>query len=372
MGKGKHIILTVTNDLNYDQRMIRICTSLTEAGYTVTLVGFKRGKSKPLIKRPFKQVRIPILAEQGKLLYAGYWVMLFFYLLSKRFDAICAIDLDTIMPVYLVSVIRNKRKIYDAHELFTELKEVVTKPREKKIWDWIEKTTLPHFNYNYTVGHYCALYFNEKYNKNYAVVRNATVLKPFTIPERKDKYILYQGWVNEGRCFEQLIPAMQKVDMQLIICGEGNFYQQAKALAAKYNVLNKVTFKGFVPPEQLKQYTQNASIGLTLFHAVSKSNEYSLANRFFDYMHNAVPQVCMNFPEYQQINGDFEIATLINDPASVDDIASALNRLISDENYYTRLQQNCLQAREKYCWQNEEKVLLDVYKQVFANKNSSS
>ncbi|HEY9178304.1 MAG TPA: hypothetical protein VIN07_11455, partial [Flavipsychrobacter sp.] len=87
MDRPGHIILTVTNDLNYDQRMIRICTSLVAAGYKVTLIGFKRKNSKPLTERPYAQVRIPILAEQGKLLYGGYWVMLFFYILFKRCDA---------------------------------------------------------------------------------------------------------------------------------------------------------------------------------------------------------------------------------------------------------------------------------------------
>lgn len=370
MAKAKHIILTVTNDLNYDQRMIRICTSLTNAGYKVTLVGFKRKNSPPLAGRPYHQKRIPILAEQGKLLYGGYWIMLFFYLLFKRCDALCAIDLDTILPVYLVSLIRNKRRVYDAHELFTELKEVVTKPREKKIWDWIERTTVPNFHHNYTVGDFCALYFLEKYGKQFAVVRNATVLQPLTIPEKKDRYILYQGWVNEGRCFEELIPAMQQVNATLIVCGEGNFFSQAKELAIQYNVQDKIAFKGFVPPDELKTYTANAYIGLTLFHAISKSNEYSLANRFFDYMHNGVPQVCMNFPEYRKVNEEYEIGILVSEPMTPDHIATALNKLLSDTAYYNRLQGNCLQAREKYCWQHEEKTLLKVYEEVFNRKKT--
>lgn len=368
MAQQKHIVFTVTNDLNYDQRMIRICTSLVNAGYKVTLIGFKRKNSKPLITRPFKQVRLPIFAEQGKILYAGYWFLLFFYLLFKRFDAICAIDLDTILPVYYTSIIRNKRRVYDAHELFTELKEVVTKAREKKIWDWIEQTTLPNFHFNYTVGDYCAKYFKEKYDKGYEVIRNATILKPFTIPEKKEKYILYQGWVNEGRCFEELIPAMKLVDARLIICGQGNFFAEAQELAKQHNVSDKVVFKGFIPPEELKEYTTNAYIGITLFHAISKSNEYSLANRFFDYMHHGVPQVCMNFPEYRTINKNHEIAYLVDDPTSVDSIAAALNKLLTDEEYYSKLQSNCMLAREEYCWQNEEKKLLTLYKNVFVRK----
>lgn len=369
MGKSKHIILTVTNDLNYDQRMIRICTSLTNAGYKVTLVGFKRKKSIPLTKRPYRQVRLPIIAEKGKLLYADYWIKLFFYLLTRRCKVLVAIDLDTILPVYLVSVIRNKRRVYDAHELFTELKEVVTKPREKKIWDWIERTTLPNFKYNITVGYQCAKYFQEKYDTKYVVIRNATILKPYTPPaEKKEKYILYQGWVNEGRCFEQLIPAMKNIDIPLIICGEGNFFAQAKQLAMEHGVEDKVTFKGFVPPDELKQYTENATIGITLFHAISKSNEYSLANRFFDYMHHYVPQVCMNFEEYKEVNEKYEIANLVNDPVSIESLTKAINKLLNDEEYYNRLKANCELARARYNWQNEEKKLIRLYERVFRKR----
>ena len=45
---GKHITFTVTTDLTYDQRMIRICTSLAAAGYAITLVGRKLQSSIPL------------------------------------------------------------------------------------------------------------------------------------------------------------------------------------------------------------------------------------------------------------------------------------------------------------------------------------
>src|SRR4051812_31546727 len=117
--RPKRIICTVTNDLNYDQRMIRICTSLAGAGYDVTLVGLKRKTSKPLVSRPFKQVRLPIMVEQGKLMYFHYWFNLFFYLLFSKVDVLCAIDLDTILPIYYVSRIRGKKRVYDAHEIFT-------------------------------------------------------------------------------------------------------------------------------------------------------------------------------------------------------------------------------------------------------------
>ncbi len=362
MNKPLKITCTVTNDLNYDQRMIRICTELSYAGYDVTLVGFKRKNSKPIIERPFKQVRIPIIAEQGKLLYIDYWLKLFFFLMFKKVDVICAIDLDTILPVYYASIIRSKKRVYDAHELFTELKEVISRPAIHKMWLWIARHTIPNFPVGYTIGESYAAELHKQYGVNYGIVRNATILKPLQIPAKPNKYILYQGAVNVGRCFEQLIPAMKLVDAPLIICGAGNFYDDAVALVTQHSLQDKITFKGYVPPAQLTEYTLNAWIGITLFEETSLSNRLSLANRFFDYMHFAVPQLCIKYPEYEKINADYEIAYLIEDPTP-ENIAAALNKLLHDEPYYQRLQANCLNAREKYCWQQEAKILLKTYAQ---------
>lgn len=360
----KKIVCTVTNDLNYDQRMIRICTSLAEAGYDVTLVGFKRKKSKPLIERPFRQVRLPIVVEQGKLMYAHYWFNLFFFLLFRKADVLCAIDLDTILPVFYASRLRGKKRVYDAHEIFTELKEVISRPAVYKMWLWIGKHCIPNFKTGYTIGDSYASYFRKMYGVEYKVVRNATVLKPLRIPEKKERTILYQGAVNVGRCFEQLIPAMKLVDARLIVCGEGNFYAEALALTQAHGLENKIIFKGYVPPSQLTEYTLQAYIGITLFENTSMSNRLSLANRFFDYMHSGVPQLCNEYPEYERVNEQFEVATLISE-LTPEHIAAALNKMLTDEYYYKKLQQNCLEAREKYCWQEEEKKLIEVYKDIW-------
>lgn len=360
--KQQRIVFTVTNDLNFDQRMIRICTTLSEAGYDVTIIGFRKKKSPALAKRPYKQIRLPIIVEKSKLMYADFWCKLFCYLLFLKADVFCAIDLDTILPVYYASRLRGKKRAYDAHELFTELKEVTDKPISLKIWSWIEGKTIPKFP-GYTVGDGCAKYFKEKYGVEYAVVRSATILKPITIPPKKEKYILYQGAVNVGRCFEELIPAMQYVDAPLIICGEGNFFEETKALVKQYALETKVTFKGYVPPDELRKYTINAWVGITLFEPNSKSNQNSLANRFFDYMHSGIPQLCVNYYEYKRINKEFEIAALI-DNIEPQSIAAALNKLLINEPYHKHLQDNCLKAREKYCWQEEAKTLLHFYHQL--------
>lgn len=358
----KRIIFTVTNDLSYDQRMIRICTSLSLNGYRVMLVGRKLNSSLCLIEQPFLQKRIPCIFRHGIFFYAEYNFRLFFFLLTQKLNCVCAIDLDTVLACYFISVLKRVTRMYDAHELFCEMKEVITRPLIYNIWKRIEKFTVPKFKYGYTVNKAIAEEYTKMYAVKYEVIRNITVLKEILIPIKKEKFILYQGSVNEGRSFETLIPAMQYVNCKLIICGEGNFINQSRALVEKYNLNDKIVFKGKVMPEQLIDYTLNAWIGITLFENNGLNNYLSLANRFFDYMHAGVPQLCVNYPAYQEINNQYEVAVLIND-LSPNSIAFNCTRLLKDETYYNTLQQNCLAARNVYNWQLEEKKLIDFYYQ---------
>lgn len=360
------IFLTVTSDLSYDQRMIRICTSLAGAGYDVVLVGRKMKKSVPLSSQPFRQKRINCFFETGKLFYAEYNTRLFFYLLLKKMDCICAIDLDTILPCYFISKIKKVNKVYDAHELFCEMKEIVTRPVIYKVWKKIERFTVPEFKNGYTVNKPIADEFRKMYGVNYEVIKNTPVLSADLNQVRADmnpggKFILYQGAVNEGRCFETLIPAMKKVNCKLIVCGDGNFMQQAKTLVKENQIEDKVIFKGNVQPEVLKTITQQAYIGLNLVENNGLSNYLSLANKFFDYIHACVPQLTMDYPAYSEINTKYKVAVLIKD-VSEENIALQLNNLLENEVLYNELKSNCITARQYYNWQHEEKTLLNFYK----------
>ena len=360
----KKIVFTVTNDLMYDQRMIRICTSLAGADFEVLLVGATKKDSAPLPRRPFGQKRLRMFFQKGKAFYIEYNTRLFFYLLFTRLQAICAIDLDTILPCYFISILKGIPRVYDAHELFCEMKEVVTRSRIYGFWKRIERFTVPKFKYGYTVNQPIAEEFQKMYGVKYEVIRNVPLLQPLTIPEKKERYILYQGAVNEGRSFETLIPAMKQVNVPLIICGDGNFMQQAQQLVKELGLEQKVIFQGKVEPETLRNFTGNAWAGVTIFENNGLSNYYSLANRFFDYIHSGVPQICVAYPAYKTINNQAAVAVLLNDthPGT---IANGLNTLLNDQELYESLQQNCLKAREQYNWQEEEKKLRAFYSTIF-------
>ncbi len=363
---GKRIYFTVTNDLTYDQRMQRICGSLAAHGYDVKLVGRRLEKSTPLPPRSFQQKRIRCWFNKGKIFYAEYNIRLFFYLLFKRMDAVCAIDLDTILPCLYVSRLKKIKRIYDAHELFTGLKEVVSRPAVLKWWTRIEKKAVPAFKWGYTVSESIAAEFKNRYGVSYATIRNMPVMEAITTTQRNEKFILYQGAVNEARGFENLIPAMQWVNAKLVICGDGNYMNQLKELIRQHGLNEKIELKGMLSPEALRQFSPSAYIAVAVPENTGMNQWLALPNKFFDYIHAGLPQVTVNYPEYRQLNSLFEVALLLDD-LSPQSVARALNNLLADTVLYGKLRANCLRAREVLNWQEEEKKLLSYYQTVFAS-----
>ncbi len=379
------IVFTVTNNLTYDQRMIRICTSLANQGYVITLVGVKNKNATALTTQPYTQKRLYCFFSKGFGFYAEYNIRLFFYLLFLKANVFCCIDLDTMLPIYFAGKLRSKKLVYDAHEYFSQQKEIITRPKLYKIWHWIERTFMPKFKLGYTVSYSIAKAFKELYNVNHEVVMNATVLnkkrhdliKDSEVAETKapfgtsrffregvwGSFILYQGAVNEARGLEFLIPAMQHVDAQLHIYGDGNYLAQTQQLIIQNNLANKVFLKGKVLPTELEQITLQATIGINLVENKGLNQYYSLANKFFDYIHAQVPQITMNFPEYKRINDYAEVAILLDD-LTIKTIANAINLLLNNNQKYTSLKTNCIKAREKFNWRVEEKKLIEFYKKI--------
>ncbi|CAF3882786.1 unnamed protein product [Rotaria sp. Silwood1] len=303
-----------------------------------------------------------------KTLKAGeYNLKLFFYLLFAKTNAICAIDLDTIISCYFASVLKRKKRVYDAHEIFTEMKEVLENKPVHWFWTTVEKIFVPKYKLGYTVNTFIREEFCRRYKRNYEIVRNIPLklnrptnqqINPPTIP-----FIIYQGAVNEGRAFEQLIPAMQQVNCELRIYGKGNFFEQTKSLIRQHNVEDKVKLMGAFLPSELNNITPTALFGITIFDAEGMNQYYSLANRFFDYAMAGIPQICVDYPEYKVINNEYNIALLI-DGVQSKTIATGINEMLINKELYNKLKTNCIAAREKLNWQNEENKLINYWNKI--------
>ena len=349
--------------------MQRICGSLAAAGYRVQLVGWQRPASPPLTPQPYAQHRLRGWFQRGKLFYLEYNLRLFFYLLGQRAAAWCAADLDTALPVWLRARLGGQPFVYDAHELFTEVPEVVARPAVQRVWRWVEGFVVPRARLAYTVGPALARVFEQRYGRPFTVVRNVSRLRgdellaaaPGALP---GGYLLDQGALNVGRGLENLLEAMPQVAGRLVICGEGDLSAALRARAERLGLLasGQVEFRGFVLPAALREVTRRAAVGIMLLENIGLSYYYSLANKFFDYVHAGIPQVLIDFPEYRALNDQFDVAELVanTEPAT---LAAALNRLLpgGDPARYQHLAANCQRAAPQLNWQHEERELLRLW-----------
>ncbi|MCC3159857.1 glycosyltransferase [Hymenobacter sp. 15J16-1T3B] len=359
----RRLLFAVTTDLNYDQRMQRICASLAGAGYQVRLVGREWRASKPLTAQPYEQHRLRCWFSKGKLFYLEYNLRLLLYLLGQRgFAAYGCADLDAALPTWLRARLGGVPFVYDAHELFTEVPEVVGRPAVRRLWLAVERFVVPRATLAYTVGPALARLFQQRYGRPFGTVRNISRLAESAPAVASEGYILYQGALNAGRGLEALLEAMPQVPARLIICGEGDLSDSLRGRAEELGLLQsgRVEFRGYVLPAALREVTARAAVGISVLENLGLSYYYSLANKFFDYLHAGVPQLISPLPEYLALNEQYHVAEVVPEltPAA---LTAALNGLLGTPARYQQLAEHCRRARLELNWQREEQELLRLY-----------
>lgn len=360
--KQKKIILSVTNNLETDQRVHKVASSLHENGFEVLVVGTKSRKCNPY-KRNYGTQRMPCLFKKGFLFYAEYNIRLFFLLLFSDCDILTANDTDTLVPNFIVAKIRRKKLVVDLHELFPEVPEVVSRPFVKKVWESIEAAILPRVSHGYTVCESIASYYKERYGTDLKVVRNIPMKRHFCKKSEKLKFdgkkiILYQGAVNVGRGIEWIMEAMPMVENAVfVVIGRGDLFDELSKKAEEKIYQDKVFFLGHVPYSELFEYTCSADLGTCLLEANGLSYYFSLPNRIFDYMQAHVPIIATDFPEIRKVVSTYKTGRVTNskDPKVLAKIITEMLNEKVDDNIFEN-------ALANFSWEKEAETLIKIYK----------
>lgn len=375
MSKKPRAIVSVTNDIYTDQRVHKVCTLLLDQGYDVLLVGRKRKSSIPIPARAYATKRIRLLFETGAKFYAFFNLRLFFYLLFKKADVLVANDLDTLLANHLAGKFKRKtRLVYDSHEYFTEVPELINRPKVQRIWLKIERKIFPKLIDIYTVNQSIADLYSEKYTKDIKVVRNISPLWigkeiqtkiALGIPENIPLIIMQGAGINIDRGAEEAVEAMKTVDALLLIVGDGDVVPQLKKYVSSQGELlaTKVKFIGKQPYDIMMNYTYHSDIGLTLDKPLSLNYKLSLPNKVFDYMHTATAVVSTNIKEVANVVKTHDIGVIL-DNLTVDHLADTLTKLIADSDRLKQYHANCRAAAKIENWENETRILKEIYPKI--------
>ena len=358
------------NDLVTENRVHKVAVSLKKMGFEPLLIGRLLPESHQ-VERDYQTHRMKLVFRTGPLFYFEYNLRLFFWLLKTRVDVFVANDLDTLPANFLAAKIKRKPLVYDSHEYFTEVPELIGRPIVRTIWIGLEKLLVPRVDAAYTVCDSIAEVYHDLYQVDFKVVRNLPVCSEtekitdsMTSSHRISnslKIILYQGALNIGRGIEAAIRAMQYLEeTELWLAGDGDLTSQLKVLVVEMKLESKVKFLGRLPLHQLHEVTRKADLGISLEEDLGLNYRFALPNKLFDYIQAGVPVLVSNLPEMKRIVDQYQIG-VIAETHQRKELAGLFKAALNDQEKMTFWKQNLLIAAKELCWENEENVLNGIY-----------
>ncbi len=366
----KIALVSVINDLVTDQRVNKTCHTLLECGYEVVLIGRRLPNSMPLPAWPFKSIRMKLLVNSGPLFYFFFMMRLFFKLLFTKAHLLYANDLDTLLPNFLVARLKKIPLIYDSHELFCEVPELLHTSAKRRLWLAIETWIVPKLPYAITVNKSIAGIFENKYKTHFYVVRNIPPAvegfkprskKELQLPEDKKIVLLQGAGINIDRGAEELVEAMQFVEHALLlIIGGGDSWPLLQQKIKALNLGDKVRLIDKLPKAELMHFTYNADLGISIDKNSNLNYYNSLPNKLFDYLYAGVPVLASRLPEIEAVVTQFEVGDFISghEPRA---IAQKIKELLGSPKLAV-YKANTANVKPVLNWENEKKTLMGVIK----------
>lgn len=361
--------MAVVNDVVTDQRVQRVCSTLFNNGFEVTVIGRRFSNSLDIENKPYKIIRMKMLINKGPFFYFFFNLRLFFLLLFKPFDIAHANDLDTLSSMFLAAKIKNKPIVYDSHELFTEVPELINRPFVRKIWLYTEKMIVPKLRVMFTVNDSIAKIYSEKYNVSTITLRNFPVkIKSeiqvdksyFKLPENKKLIILQGAGINIDRGAEEAVEAMKYLNnCILIIAGSGDVISFLKRYVEENNLKEKVIFYNKMPSNELHKLTMLCDCGLTLDKNTNLNYYYSLPNKLFDYIRANIPVISSDLPEVKSVVDGYKIGLVLKNH-TVNDLVDTINKILFEIPRSHWIEALKI-AADELCWEKEENKLVDYY-----------
>ncbi len=387
-------------DVMDDPRVYRQATTMAQAGYNVVVIGRSLSANDPprehshgvtvirvrnlLPKLFIAREKALNLLKEGEFLIRALIANLQMAVKAIRLgvDIYHAHEIGALPVGYTLKHLTGAKLVYDAHELYTESSSMQRASRWfRGLFEAVQSYILPKVDGITTVGETMAQEMYRRYKcSRPVIVRNCPRWEQTDATQRNalrralgltedQKIVLFQGAYAPYRGLEQIVESTKflREDGVIVLRGWGEMENELRALAQGLRVSDRIFFVEPVAAREVVNAAIGADIGVMAYLPDLLNYKYASPNKVFEYMMAGLAIAASDLPEIRGIIEETGSGVLF-DPYDPKSIASAINKLISDEELLRSAQRNARRAaREKYNWEKESQKLLSLYETLLAD-----
>jgi glycosyltransferase involved in cell wall biosynthesis len=183
----------------------------------------------------------------------------------------------------------------------------------------------------------------------------------------KDKAVCFVGGIDSNRGIVEMLQAIALTTGRLYLVGTFST-EELRDNVKSLPGWKQVTELGQCPRKEVAAVLARSSAGLVVFKP-GANHTNAQPNKMFEYMSAGIPVIASNFPLWREIVEGNRCGICV-DPLSVEQISRAIQWVFDHPEEAAEMGENGSRAvRSKYNWEQEEEVLLEVYRSVLSAGN---
>ncbi|MCS3922225.1 glycosyltransferase involved in cell wall biosynthesis [Methanococcus voltae PS] len=368
------ILMTATNPVTNDPRILKEAKALIEAGHDITIVAWDRECKNPseTTKEGINIIRVPVRASYGNMKEFIKTLPIFYkkaYKIIKKldFDAIHTHDFDTAFLGYILkkqgikSKDTNKRIkwVYDVHDLYESFVEK-NNPNLSKIISKLDGIFMKNADTLIVTTEYVRDLLSKRMpevSKKITIVSNSINSPNILLKTDKSEFMVFYGGVlSRTRYILEMMDICEELNIKMTIAGIGVLENEIKKRCEKSNYLK---FLGELPHKELLEEMNDYSLNFAIYDPSIQNNMISVPNKLFESMCLGIPIIVIEGSYMANVvkTNNCGLTVQFNEQS----VKETILKLKTDKELYKTLSENAVKAYPNYTWNKQVEKLLKMY-----------